>query len=116
MFSECTELNPCIYWFPGIGFRPGKVIETEHQCVMTFADDSPLEGKFNFEAFGFGKTDPLFDGGIFEFKPFTFNELTATAIHHPDAIPAPVVPLPPSALMLIGSLLAIAVIRRGKGK
>lgn len=49
MQSLCTNESPCLYFFPGMGFRPAVHVVQRDQygdhMALVVGDDSPLEGK-----------------------------------------------------------------------
>lgn len=50
MAAPCTPENPCIHWFPGVGFRPAiwasDFIGPRLDCpLLILGDDSPIDGK-----------------------------------------------------------------------
>ena len=49
MSDLCSEANPCLYFFPGMGYRPAVHAVQRDQygdrIILVVGDDSPIEGK-----------------------------------------------------------------------
>lgn len=86
MQPACSIQDPCIHFFPGMGFRPAEWVVDRNQygdkLMLIVADDSPLDGKY----------DPGFDP--YQAMPQDLEQLYTTP---PGTVPGGGI-VPPSGL------------------